>query len=248
MTESSVVPPGWLSTPDERWSRPLVRYAGFVLVFASLQFFAAMFIEQALRPGYSDFANTISDLGVNNPALGWSYAWIFDGSIILLGLLAISSILLLIPVFPDRKLTLAGVVLLVIGSAGAISVGIFTESYPFRAYGLSAHDYASVVTFLFANLGMTIMGLALRRHKDWHPYWLVTFLLGLFSSIVLAFYLYYVVNDVPGRYFGLGEGGLERFVAFPVLIWAVIAGVGVILRTRRSSASQPSPDPVPSKA
>ena len=242
MTASEGIPKGWLFTPESSWRKPIVRYAGLALIIASVQFFAAMFIEQALRPGYSDSANTISDLGVNNPALGWSYSWIFDGSIILLGILAILSIMLLVPVFPKRKLTYLGVALLVIGSAGAISVGVFTESYPFRAYGLSAHDYASVVTFVFANIGMTVMGLALRRHVDWNRYWIITFLLGFVSTVALMFYLYYEIHDVPGRYFNLGEGGLERVVAFPVLIWALIAGYAVYFHVREPSPPSTHPE------
>lgn len=202
---------GLFPLPRDVWRRLSVRIAGYALIFAPVQFFVAMFVEQALRPGYSDSANTISDLGVNNARYGWQYAWMFDSSIILLGVLAIVCILLLPQAFPRRRLTYAGVILLVLGSAGAISVGVFTESYPFHAYGLSAHDYASVVTFVFANLGLTVMGLALRRYEVWHRYWIATFLLGLVSTVALAFYLYYEVHAmVPHRYLGLGEGGLER--------------------------------------
>lgn len=208
------------SSPPDPWigCRPMT--GGLLLVFASVQFIIAMIVEQALRPGYSDSANTISDLGVN--INGWSYDWIFNSSIILLGILAILAIFILVPCFPRSIVAYLGEALLIIGSAGAVSVGIFSESYPFHAYGLSAHDYASVVTFVFANIGMMIFGVALRNHKVFDPYWLFTTLLGVFATVATLCYLYFEVTTK--WYFGLGEGGLERFVASPVLIWAIVVG------------------------
>ena len=225
-------------------SRPLV--GGLLLLVASIQFIVAMIVEQALRPGYSDFGNTISDLGVNNPALGWSYDWIFDGSIILLGIMAILAILILLPCFPRGILAHLGEIFLIIGSAGAIGVGIFTESYPWHAYGLSAHDYASAVTFLFANVGMTLFGPTLRRHKVFDRYWGITTFLGVFSTVAVLFYFYFILG--PGGFFGLGEGGLERFVAFPVLIWAIVVGWVTFQRWQALRTSPAPKAPVESPA
>lgn len=206
--------------PPAPWSSPWTGVGAILILLASLQFFLAMALEQALRPGYSDFGNTISDLGVN--ANGWSYDWIFNTSIIALGVMAITAILLLYRCFPRGLGAYLGEALIVVGCGGAIAVGIFTETYPFHAYGLSAHDYASVVTFLFANVGLTIFGVALHRHAVWDRYWIVTFLLGLGSTVALAFYIENFLT--AGSFLGLGEGGLERVVAFPVLIWALLVG------------------------
>jgi len=217
MENITKVEPGPSPAP---WSSPWTGIGAILILLASLQFFLAMAVEQALRPGYSDFGNTISDLGVN--ANGWSYDWIFNTSIIALGVMAITAIFLLYRCFPRGLVAYLGEALIVVGCGGAIAVGIFTETYPFHAYGLSAHDYASVVTFLFANVGLTVFGVAMYRHAVWDRYWIVTFLLGLGSTVALAFYIANFLT--AGSFLGLGEGGLERVVAFPVLIWAILVG------------------------
>lgn len=221
---------------DERaraWSHPRTRLAGYLLMVATAQFFVAMAVEADLRPGYSDTANTISDLGVN--INGWSYAWIFDSSIILLGILTFLAVLLLIPIFPRRKLATLAEVFLLIGISGAVAVGIFTEStYP-QYY---AHDIASVVTFLFANVGLLLIGVAMYRDPVWDFHALLTILLGLVATVSLADYIASWLAG--GGYLGLSEGGLERVVAFPVLIWAFIMGY-VILGWSLHPETRPGP-------
>jgi hypothetical membrane protein len=210
-----------------RLSRPRVRLGGMLLAVASLQFFVIMFVEQALRPGYSDSANTISDLGVN--IQGWGYDYLFNTSVVLLGILAVASLLLIRPALPDGALTDGGLFLLLVGIAGAIAVGLFPETS--TALWGHAHDAASVVTFTGANLGLTVLGLAMFGKPWWERYaWISTFL-GLFSTVALAFYIQNFLAH--GSFLGLGEGGLERVVAFPVLLWAV--GIGIVVLHAKAS-------------
>lgn len=212
------------TTPDElrsAWASAQVRVAGLLLMVATAQFFVAMAVEADLRPGYSDSANTISDLGVN--INGWSYAWIFNSSIILLGILTFVAVLLLIPIFPRRRLATLAEVFLMIGIAGAIAVGIFTEqTYP----QYHAHDIASIVTFLFANFGLLFMGIAMFRDPVWDFHAPLTLILGLVAVLSLADYVASWL--AKSGYLGLGEGGLERVVAFPVLIWAFVMGYRIL--------------------
>jgi len=134
--------------------------AGSVSLIAGVaQFFVAMGVEQALRPGYSDFGNYISDLGVG------PYSGIFNTSVILLGVFAFIGILILVRVFPARPLAHVGEFFLLVGVLGAIGVGLFPENS--TAMGGNAHDFFSVVTFLDANLGLLIIGLSMHRDRAW---------------------------------------------------------------------------------
>lgn len=211
-------------TVEEReaaWGRKNVRWAGYLLMLATSQFFVVMAVEADLRPGYSDYYNTISDLGVNIE--GWSYDWMFNSSIIILGILTFAAILLLLPIFPARRLATLAESFLLVGICGAISVGIFNEQVLPQYH---AHDIASIVTFVFANFGLLFMGLAMRRDKVWDFHATLTILLGLVATVSLADYV--VSWLVKGGFFGLQEGGLERFVTFPVLIWAFIMGYQIV--------------------
>lgn len=205
-----------------------------MLLVGSVQFIGAMIVEQLLRPGYSDWGNTISDLGVATPA-GWGYSWIFNSSVVLLGVLGSLGILGLVPTLPRRRTAYAGEVLLLVGTAGAIAVGLFPETS--TALWGHAHDAASIITFFDANVGMLVLGIALRGDRIWGEWCTMTTFLGLFSTVALAFYVQ--SYETNGAFLGLGEGGLERVVTFPVLFWAI--GVGVF--TNRREASLPSVGP-----
>ncbi len=209
-----------------------VRLGAVLLIVGSVQFFIAMAVEQALRPGYYDVgigSNTISDLGVN--IHGWGYDWIFNSSVMILGFLAIAGIVALYPVLPKNGRTYPAAWVVCIGCLGAICIGIFTEST--TAMGGLAHDYFSVFTFGFANIGLTMMGIAMWGDKVWGRHALLTLGLGILSVVALAFY---IQNELTkGIYFGLGEGGLDRVVAFPVILWAIFAGI-VVLRNEAAKA------------
>jgi hypothetical membrane protein len=177
-----------------------------------------MAVEQALRPGYSDFSNTISDLGVG------AYSGIFNTSVMLLGIIAFVGILVLVRIFPAKPLTYVGEILLLVGVLGAVGVGLFPEPSP--ALGGNAHDFFSIVTFLDANVGFLIIGITMYGDKIWDRYANITTVLGAISTVALAFYVYFFLGN--GWYFGIGMGGLERIVAFPVMIWAIWIGLTVL--------------------
>lgn len=222
---------------------PRVRLGAWSLALGSLQFFIAMAVEQALRPGYlavGPGSNTISDLGVNID--GWGYAWIFDGSIIVLGALAIAGIIAIYPILPRSSLSYPASYVLAMGCVGAIGVGLFTEQSTWM--GGHAHDYFSVWTFAWANFGLFLMGLAMWGDSRWGRYALLTTFLGILSTIALGFYIQNILTN--GAFFGLGEGGLERVVAFPVLLWAILVGVVILRRASLEGRSLSRPSAVPS--
>lgn len=204
------------------WRTPRVRIGGALLLVGSIQFIVVMFVEQALRPGYSDFGNTISDLGVNGFGHDWQYAWMFNSSVIALGLMGLVGLILLVPTLPQRRMAYAGEILIAVGTMGAVAVGLFPE--PSTALWGQAHDAASIITFLDANVGMLVLGLAIRGDRIWDRLSFITILLGFIATLTLAFYVAGFLTHSPAAYWGLQEGGQERIVTFPVLIWAIVIG------------------------
>src|SRR5438309_9754441 len=95
-------------------------------------------IAEIVYPDYSVSGMYISDLGVGTAA-----APIFNGSIIVLGLLLVLCAWFIFRGYSDRFLVVA----LAIAGIGAAGVGTFTEGSPF---GL--HSAFSLITFVFAAL------------------------------------------------------------------------------------------------
>lgn len=167
--------------------------AGIVLFVGAVQFVLAMIIAEALYPGYSTSANYISDLGVGPSAL------IFNASVFLLGGAIIVGTYLIYKAWKPMLFT----VLLALVGIGAMGVGVFTEDFPV------AHFVASVVTFLFGSLAAI------------YSYRLIKAPLKYFSLVLGFFGLAALVLMGSGLTLGLGVGGMERMIAYPILLWGV---------------------------
>jgi hypothetical membrane protein len=172
------------------------KVAGFLLLVGALQFVLGMIISEALYPGYSTSNNYISDLGVGPSAL------IFNSSIILLGLLIAAGAYFVQRAFNSKVFS----ILLAITGIGAIGVGIFTEHF-----GI-AHTVFSLITFLFAGISI-IVSFKFERP----PLSYLSIILGAASLVSLALF-------GSGVYLGLGKGGMERMIAYPVLLGAISLG------------------------
>jgi len=169
-----------------------------LLALGSLQFIVAILVAEQLYPGYSPFHNYISDLG----ALKAPTAPLFNTSVILLGVLGLLAVFLL-----RRELGRAGAWLLGIASLGAIGVGFFPEDY-----GLP-HSISALIAFLFGALAVITIGI--RRGGIFKPLGIT---LGAISLVALALF-------IPRVSTPLGIGGIERLVAYPVLIFLAIYGL-----------------------
>jgi len=183
------------------------RLAGSALFVGTVQFLLALIVAGALYPGYSVADNTISDLGVGPSAL------IFNSSVFLLGVMIVVAAYLIQCAFRSKLFF----VLFVLTGIGAMGVGLFPESVP------PFHKIASLIVFLFGGLS------AIASYKLQKPplsYFAV--LLGVMTLAALALY-------GLGTYLGLGKGGVERMIVYPVLLWGV--GFGGYL----TSASEQKP-------
>lgn len=183
--------------------------AGLLLVAGTTQFAIGMIIAEAVDPTYSVSLNFISDLGMR------AGAPIFNGSIILLGLTILLTSAYLYRAFKDRIL----MVVVLLAGIGAIGVGVFTEAFEV------IHSVVSFITFVFAALSAIFAFRILRP-----PLSYLSVLLGVASLAALGLY-------VSGTFLGLGKGGMERMIVYPVLTWGIGFG-GYLLGL--SSAKEPS--------
>jgi hypothetical membrane protein len=168
--------------------------AGVLLFIGAFQFSIFLLIAEALRPSYSVHSNYISDLGVG------AYSYVFNYSIVLLGILVIiSAIFLLI----ERKRTVLPYMIILIG-IGAAGVGLFPESTG------SPHVLFSEITFIFSGISAIMASYSYIKG----PFRIISPIIGIiiFSSIILY---------VEGNYYGIGVGGMERMIVYPTLLWAL---------------------------
>jgi hypothetical membrane protein len=169
------------------------KVAGTLFFIAASQFLLGLVIAEALYPGYSISTNYISDLGVGPSQM------IFNSSVFLLGLL-----LILGTYFLNRAVNFEVlIVLLTLTAIGAMGVGVFTEHYG------TIHLIVSLIAFLFGSLSAMASSKLLKS-----PFSLVAVILGLMS--LAAIVLSGLNVDL-----GLGGGGMERMILYPILAWGI---------------------------
>lgn len=194
------------------------RIAGTILFAGSVGFILAMNVAEWLYPsppGYSASQNFISDLGatcrngtchIYQPA-----SMIFNTSIVVFGILIISGSYFLYRGY--KKRVFSG--FMILSGIGAIGVGIFPESYG------NLHSIVSLIVFLFGGLAAIASLQILRR-----PFNYFSIILGLITLASLGLYTTKI-------FLGLGPGGMERMIAYPVLLW--LAGLGGYMLSAQDS-------------
>lgn len=196
-----------------------VRSGGVLLAVAAIQFVVAMILVQDRYPRYSLTANYISDLG------GASSPWalVFDGSVIALGAIAILAFLLIWSAFEPGARRAAGLGVLILAGAGAIGVGVFPETT--HVLGGRMHGIVSAIAFVGAGVGLLLLSFAMNRPDRWH--WSRPYALVSGAVILVATALFELSLDL-----GLGPGGMERLVVFPILVWGIVEGLHLALLHR----------------
>ncbi|MCI4351855.1 MAG: DUF998 domain-containing protein [Thermoplasmata archaeon] len=188
------------------------RQAGAVLLLGSLEFIGAMIAVQLAYPGYSDFGNYISDLGGKHSP----WALTFDGSAIVLGLLALLATVLLLTAFNKRLTRTLGLGFFGIAGIGAVMVGVFPETTP--VLNGNMHEIASDIAFLGSGLALLFLPGAMLRDTRWEGYRAFTFLMGIVTLVAIVLFS----TSVWGA---LGPGGMERIIVAPILLWAIVVGI-----------------------
>lgn len=189
---------------------------------AAVQYFVVqVIVARAFRPRYGLARNTISDLG-NTGCAVWNgrdvcspLHAVMNVSFVVLGLTIIVGSALIYPAFDRTRLAATGFGLFAVGGAGVVMVGVFPENALPALHGLGA-----TLPFLVGNLGLVLLGPALNAPRWLHRY---TMFSGVLALAALGFY-------VSGAHLGIGEGGIERVVAYPQTVWQVVLGLHVLTR------------------
>lgn len=154
--------------------------------------------------GYSVSANYISDLGANCPDSGGACyippsSLLFDSTVAVLGLLLLVGAYYFYRAHPWKPA--AGMLALV--GIGSIGLGLFPETAG------SIHGIFADVAFLFAGLAAIVTAGFQRK-----PLYYFSIFFGAMTLVAILLY--------RGEYFlGLGAGGMERMVVWPVILWGL---------------------------
>lgn len=183
--------------------------AGSLLLIGGMVAFLGIITAEALYPGYSTSQNQISDLGGTEPPesiILEPSATIFDVAMALLGLMTVGASLSLHRAFEDRVVTIP----LSLLGIGVLGVGIFNGSFG------TIHAVFALLTFLAGG----VAAIAASRVER-SPLSYISVILGVIALVnLVAFFLLGDSSPVAA----LGIGGVERWVAYPVLLWVIIFG------------------------
>lgn len=186
------------------------KVAGTLFFIAASQFVLGLVVAEASYPNYSISGNHISDLGVGPSSI------IFNSSVFLLGLLLIVGAYFFQRAFNSKTLT----VFLVLTGIGAMGVGGFTENSG------TIHSVVSFIAFLFGGLSAIFSFKLLKI-----PFSLLAVVLGLMTLGSLVLYGSKI-------YLGLGSGGMERMVVYPILMWGAGFGGHLIACPQKETTGQ----------
>jgi hypothetical membrane protein len=180
--------------------------AGLFISIAVAQFILLLVLSEILYPNYNASTNFISDLGVGPTA------YIFNSAAVILGLGVICASFLL------RKATKDNIFFALIFITGICTmiVGIFPETTG------APHLIAAAGTFVLGGISAII---SFRITKK-SPLSYMSIVLGLITVVT------FFASQISGSTFGLGQGGIERIIAYPVLIWLLMFG-GYLLNDKR---------------
>jgi hypothetical membrane protein len=187
----------------------LVSIAGTLLVLAGCLALMGIISAETFYPAYSTAQNDISDLGATRPpnsVVHQPSAVIFNTTMLGTGLLVIGAAVALFRAGQARKV----VVPLGLFGLGAFLVGVFPGNWG------TVHGLSALLTFVAGAVAAMTAATAIRS-----PVRFVTAALGGISLLTLV--SYYVLRAAsPMLVFG--PGGLERWVAYPIVLFVLAYG------------------------
>lgn len=183
-----------------------LKEAGTAIFLGTGQFALFLVLAEVYYPGYDLSSNFVSDLGATCRDSTCRFVQpsssIFDVSVALLGVALIVAAYYLAKGSGSKSLP----VFEALAGLGAVGVGVFNESYS------SVHVFFSGLTFVAAGIQAILVYKVAKR-----PYSLFSAFTGVVALTATALY-------VTGTYLGLGPGGMERMVVYPVLTSGIAFG------------------------
>lgn len=193
-----------------------LRFGGALLFLAGSIILLGIITAESLYPAaYTTGGSQISDLGGTEPPAALVLqpsATIFDVSMIAVGLMVMAASVLVHRAFGRRAVTIP---LLVLG-IGALGVGVFPGNTG------TPHALFAMATFVAGGVACLTGAIVTSG-----PFRYLSMLFGAVSLLTLGTYL--VMGD-GAPLAGLGIGGVERWVVYPIVLW--ITGFGGYLAGR----------------
>ena len=209
---------------EARPRSPDWRVAGLLLVVAGSAVVLGIMTAEALYPAvYDVHRDTVSDLAAMRPddVVRQPSAAIFNTTMIVAGgLIAVAAVLL----YRSRAGLLATLPVAGLG-IGMIGVGVFPGNTV-----MAVHQLVSLATFLCGSLAAILTArLSSRLLRPVHV---------VLGGVALAFLLGYTFLGELAVFDRLGEGGVERWIVYPVVLWIVVLGAGLAgARTETAAAA-----------
>lgn len=185
---------------------PNLKRAGTFLFLGAGQFAFFVTLAEIYYPGYDVSAQAMSDLGAtcNDGVCKFVQpsSNIFDVTTVLLGLALVFASYYLWKGSGSKSLPLFQL----LTGAGALGIGVFNESY-----GV-VHVFFSAFAFFSAGIQALLVYKVAKA-----PYSYFSVITGIVTLVAIVLYGTHV-------YLGLGQGGTERMIVYPVLIGGLAFG------------------------
>jgi hypothetical membrane protein len=185
--------------------------------------------QAAWRAPYSLIDNRVSDLGSTTCGTTLANAYIcsplhavMNSTFVLTGVLILVGLFLTWSVWPRRRLTTWGLVLLGVAGAGTILIGLSPENVNVFVHLVGALNIPA------GNVAMILLGLAIwRDRRGMARFSLLAGVVGLLGMLAGPFLVILT---------GHGGGLAERIALYPLIIWLIVFGLSVVAdRVRRGS-------------
>ena len=186
--------------------------AGFLMVLTGFITFMGIITAEVLYPNYST-RQDISDLGSTlppNPIIHEPSATIFNSTMLITGAFVMVSAYFIYRAMDRRGFPIA----LAIFGFGAFGVGVFPGNIT------PWHGLFALLTFFSGGITVILSSRVVTK-----PF---SFLCGLFGGIslvvLISVFFYGLVVGEPSPLEFLGSGGVERCVAYPIVLWVPAFG------------------------
>jgi len=211
----------------------MLKAAGTLAILAAAQWVLLVIVAETQYPNYSIQHNYLSDLGATchrglllTPCVIVSpSSYIWDTTLFLMGLLSLVSAILFYGATRKKGFS----ILFGIFGLGALIAGAVPETL------LSVHELASNASFLGGSTAAIVAFWFLKS-----PLKYLSVALGLFSFASLIPLTFEGPFFRWNGIFGLGLGGIERMVVYPIVIWEIAFGAylmsGALSTSRREEA------------
>lgn len=196
------------AAPPER-RRGYATLGGLLLMGAGSATLMGIITAEALYPApYSTYRNTVSDLAAMRPhnLVRQPSAAVFNWTMIVTGLLVIVAAYCLHRALRRWTVSLPAGLL----GAGMLGAGVFPGTH------MTAHQLFATLAFAAGSIAALLSWRVLPG-----PLRYLAAVLGALALVSLVAGIFFMDWTPAAR---LGEGGVERWIAYPVVLWMVIFG------------------------